>query len=129
MTDQAVPEEFASSAGTVRWGAVGSGEPVVLLHGTLFSSYVWRDVAAALAPGYRVYFWDMPGYGISEMRTGQSVSLAPQGRVFTELLARSRALAALVPGVESHPIAGAGHLVQSDAPAQLTAALVDFLRR
>lgn len=87
MEAQGPTEEFASSAGTVRWGAVGSGEPVVLLHGTPFSSFVWRDVAAALAPGYRVYFWDMPGYGTSEMRSGQRVSLAAQGEVFAELLA------------------------------------------
>ncbi|GAA1468072.1 alpha/beta hydrolase [Nocardiopsis exhalans] len=86
MGVQGPTEVFASSAGAVRWGAVGSGEPVVLLHGTPFSSYLWRDVAAALAPRYRVYFWDMPGYGTSEMRSGQRVSLAVQGKVFAELL-------------------------------------------
>jgi pimeloyl-ACP methyl ester carboxylesterase len=86
MGVQEPTEVFASSAGAVRWDAVGSGDPVVLLHGTPFSSYVWRDVAAALATRYRVYFWDMPGYGTSEMRSGQRVSLATQGKVFAELL-------------------------------------------
>lgn len=61
--------------------------PVVLLHGTPFSSYVWRGVARALATTHRVYVWDMPGYGTSEMSDGQDVSLAAQGGVFTELLA------------------------------------------
>jgi pimeloyl-ACP methyl ester carboxylesterase len=33
-----------------------------------------------------VFVWDMPGYGVSEKSAGQDVSLAAQGRVFTELL-------------------------------------------
>ena len=80
-------EAFESEQGTVRWWAAGSGEPVVLLHGTPFSSYVWQGVAAGLADRYRVYTWDMPGYGVSEQRTGQRVSLEAQGRVFAELIA------------------------------------------
>ncbi|MGW0713021.1 alpha/beta fold hydrolase [Streptomyces sp. NPDC002643] len=84
-------ETFHSAgSGVVRWGTVGEAgrEPVVLLHGTPFSSYVWRGVARGLAGrGYQVFVWDMPGYGASEMSAGQDVSLAAQGRVFTELLA------------------------------------------
>ena len=87
MIEQRPTEVFKSDQGVVRWRAEGAGEPVVLLHGTPFSSYVWREVAAALADRYRVYTWDMPGYGASEQRSGQRVSLAAQGRVFVELLA------------------------------------------
>lgn len=77
-----------SGIGDVRWDRLGEEgkEPVVLLHGTPFSSFVWRGVARALAPHFRVYVWDMPGYGASEKCTGQDVSLAAQGRVFAELL-------------------------------------------
>ncbi|MBR8743059.1 alpha/beta fold hydrolase [Nocardiopsis sp. MG754419] len=87
MVDQGQTEVFASAEGAVRWNVIGSGEPVVLSHGTPFSSYVWREIAPALADRYRVYTWDMPGYGASEQRTGQHVSLAAQGRVFAALLA------------------------------------------
>ena len=41
---------------------------------------------------------------------------------------RDRELARLIPDVVTRPIDGAGHLVQLDAPARLTAALLDFLR-
>ncbi|GGP94010.1 pimeloyl-ACP methyl ester carboxylesterase [Actinomadura coerulea] len=41
--------------------------------------------------------------------------------------AKGRELAALVPGARLHTVEGAGHLVQEDAPAELTAALSAFL--
>jgi alpha/beta hydrolase family protein len=69
-----------AASGEVRWERLGNGagEPVVLLHGTPFSSYVWRDIAGALAQRYEVYVWDMPGYGASAKAAGQDVSLAAQ---------------------------------------------------
>ncbi|MFD0905558.1 alpha/beta fold hydrolase [Actinomadura sediminis] len=79
---------YASTSGEVRWEVFGEegAQPVVLLHGTPFSSFVWRGVARALAGTYRVYVWDMPGYGASEKRDGQDVSLAAQGEIFRDLL-------------------------------------------
>lgn len=89
MSEWQLPETFRSTWGDIRWGSLGQPgqDPVVLLHGTPFSSYVWRAVARALARRHQVFVWDMPGYGASEMSTDQDVSLATQGRVFTELLA------------------------------------------
>ncbi|WP_328419702.1 alpha/beta fold hydrolase [Streptomyces sp. NBC_00443] len=89
MSEWQLPETFRSTSGNIRWDSLGQPgqDPVVLLHGTPFSSYVWRAVARALARRHQVFVWDMPGYGASEMSTGQDVSLATQGRVFTELLA------------------------------------------
>lgn len=89
MSGWQLARTFQSSSGAVRWDTMGDPgrDPVVLLHGTPFSSYVWRDVARALSRRHQVFVWDMPGYGTSEMSDGQDVSLAAQGRVFTELLA------------------------------------------
>src|SRR3712207_9432286 len=39
-----------------------------------------------LAEANTVYAFDLPGYGSSEKRAGQDVSLAAQGRVLSELL-------------------------------------------
>ncbi len=88
MSEWQLAETFRSESGDVRWGRLGEvGPPVVLLHGTPFSSYVWRAVARSLASSHQVFVWDMPGYGKSEKFDGQDVSLAAQGRIFTELLA------------------------------------------
>ncbi|MGW4290030.1 alpha/beta fold hydrolase [Streptomyces sp. NPDC004673] len=89
MSEWHLSETFRSTSGDVRWDSLGEPgrDPVVLLHGTPFSSYVWRAVAQALARHHQVFVWDMPGYGTSEKADGQDVSLAAQGKVFTELLA------------------------------------------
>ncbi|MEV7088068.1 alpha/beta hydrolase [Streptomyces sp. NPDC093085] len=88
MTEWILDRTFPSSSGEIRWTELGPPglPPVVLLHGTPFSSYVWRTVARALARDHRVLVWDMPGYGASEQSAGQDVSLDAQARVFTELL-------------------------------------------
>ncbi|WP_314416509.1 alpha/beta fold hydrolase [Streptomyces kroppenstedtii] len=82
-------ESWESPNGTLRWDRLGprDGPPVVLLHGTPFSSYVWHEIAPALAAeGHRVHVWDMPGYGGSAKTHGQDVSLKAQGEVFAGLL-------------------------------------------
>ncbi|MET0698564.1 MAG: alpha/beta hydrolase [Mycobacterium sp.] len=75
--------------GVVRWDSFGEGPPIVLVHGTPYSSFLWRDVAAALARrGRHVYVFDHLGYGQSDKREGQDLTLAAQGRNFAELLRR-----------------------------------------
>ncbi|CAM5463092.1 alpha/beta fold hydrolase [Streptomyces violaceorubidus] len=88
MSAWPLPESFAGASGTVRWNRLGApdGRPLVLLHGTPFSSYVWRAVARSLGRHHQVFVWDMPGYGLSEKSAGQDVSLAAQGQVFARLL-------------------------------------------
>lgn len=77
---------YESSGGLVAYDVIGSGPPVVLIHGTPFSSRVWRKIVPKLAEKRTVYVFDLIGYGASEKREGQDVSLAAQGRVVAELL-------------------------------------------
>jgi len=88
VDDWSLGSTYASRSGHVRWSALGEPgrPPVVLVHGTPFSSFVWRGVARALAAHHRVFVWDMPGYGASDKSEGQDVSLAAQARVLVELL-------------------------------------------
>ncbi|WP_345433221.1 alpha/beta fold hydrolase [Actinoallomurus vinaceus] len=89
LGDWRLTRTYQAGSGEVHWERLGDrgGLPVVLLHGTPFSSYVWRGVARALAQRHEVFVWDMPGYGASEKAEGQDVSLAAQGALFAELLA------------------------------------------
>ena len=70
----------------IAWGSIGQGEPIVLVHGTPFSSQVWRRIAPWLARHRTVYFFDLLGYGESEKRQGQDVSLGVQNQVLAEML-------------------------------------------
>lgn len=75
--------------GVVRSESLGEGPPTVLVHGTPYSSFLWRDVAVALARrGRRVIVFDHLGYGQSDKHDGQDLTLAAQGRNFAELLRR-----------------------------------------
>jgi pimeloyl-ACP methyl ester carboxylesterase len=48
-------------------GAIGSGDPVILIHGTPSSSYIWRNVAPQLTKaGHKVHVFDLLGFGASE---------------------------------------------------------------
>jgi pimeloyl-ACP methyl ester carboxylesterase len=86
MTTWTLTRTAATSAGEVRYDILGEGPPLVLVHGTPTWSYIWRHVAPVLARDYRVYLYDMPGYGLSEKTPDQDVSMGMQGRVLAELL-------------------------------------------
>jgi pimeloyl-ACP methyl ester carboxylesterase len=79
---------FSFESQSVRFGSLGRADlpPLVLLHGTPFSSIVWRRIAPYLAGRRQVFYFDLLGYGRSEMRAGQDVSLAVQGRLLAALL-------------------------------------------
>ncbi|SFE08480.1 Pimeloyl-ACP methyl ester carboxylesterase [Actinopolyspora alba] len=96
--------EFETPGGMIRWTALGSGEPLVLVHGTPYSSFLWRDLAPALARTRRVYAFDLLGFGRSEQREGQDLSLAAHARNLARLLDHWELSN---PSVVAHDIGGA----------------------
>jgi haloalkane dehalogenase len=58
--------ELALREGRMHYVDEGSGDPVVLVHGTPTWSFEWRHVIAALAPRRRVIAMDHLGFGLSE---------------------------------------------------------------
>jgi pimeloyl-ACP methyl ester carboxylesterase len=104
MMDWTLDRELGTPGGTVRWTALGNGDPVVLVHGTPYSSFLWRDIAPALALTRRVYVFDHLGFGQSDQRDGQDLSLAAQARVLTRLLEHWQLVR---PSLVAHDIGGA----------------------
>ncbi|MFP7761643.1 alpha/beta fold hydrolase [Marisediminicola sp. LYQ85] len=86
MKEKQLLDEFAWQERTVRWERFGSGPALVFLHGTPWSSLLWRPIARALARRFTVYLWDMPGYGSSSKEPSHSVDLGVQSEVFAALL-------------------------------------------
>jgi pimeloyl-ACP methyl ester carboxylesterase len=70
---------------TIAWDRFGDGPPLVLLHGTPWSQYLWRPYAEALASRFTVHLWDMPGYGRSSKDPAHTVDLGFQSEVFAHL--------------------------------------------
>ncbi len=105
----------------IAWGRLGEGEPIVLVHGTPFSSQVWRRIAPWLARRRQVHFFDLLGYGASEKTAGQDVSLGIQNLVLAEML---RHWGLDRPEVVAHDFGGAtvlrGHYLQGLRYRRLT---------
>lgn len=78
-------ESFEWHGSTVRWARFGEGRPVVLCHGTPWSSFVWRATVDTLSHDRSVYVWDMVGYGQSDKPEGD-VSLGTQGLLLAALV-------------------------------------------
>lgn len=81
-----LPHRFEFDGRSVAWGSLGKGDPLVLIHGTPFSSQVWRRIAPLLAEHWRVYFFDLLGYGLSDKEGDHDVSLGVQNRLLAALV-------------------------------------------
>ncbi|MAM87244.1 MAG: alpha/beta hydrolase [unclassified Hahellaceae] len=58
----------------------GSGEPILLLHGTGSSLHTWDQWASSLAPHYRVIRVDLPGSGLTEPHPAAAYEVADDVR-------------------------------------------------
>ena len=126
MQAWALGERFQTGAGAIAWDRLGEGPPVVLVHGTPWSSWTWRRVARDLAQRFTVHVFDLLGFGASDKGPDQDVSLAGHGRRLAALLdhwSLDR------PAVVAHDIGGAAalraHLVHGRPVASL--ALLDVV--
>lgn len=82
-----VTESLIVDGQRIATGVHGTGNPVVLIHGTPSYSYEWRNVMTRLEDaGYRVYVYDLLGYGKSERPLNADTSVAGQEAVLMELL-------------------------------------------
>lgn len=93
----------STSAGRVAYGIAGDGPPLVLAHGWPWSSFSWHRIIPALSERFTVHWYDMPGFGRSELSPPRPPSLAVQGEVFGEMLDHWRLDA---PMVAAHDFGG-----------------------
>lgn len=77
-TATAPPVATVTVAGgtTLGYRELGSGPPVLLLHGWPTSSHLWRAVMPAVAERNRVLALDLPGFGASDKPAGAAYDFA-----------------------------------------------------
>lgn len=80
-------EQISWEGRTIACGRTGTGPPVVVCHGTPWSSVVWSRYADALADAFTVHAWDMPGYGRSSKDPRHPVDFGAQAEAFAAVLA------------------------------------------
>jgi pimeloyl-ACP methyl ester carboxylesterase len=74
--------------GTVPYRELGTGEPIVLVHGLLVNSLLWAEVAEALADRFRVIAPDLPlGSHTQPLRPGTDLTPAGLARLIADFLA------------------------------------------
>ena len=103
-TAWSLSKRFDYKGQSVAYDTLGEGDPVVLVHGTPFSSFAWRRIARELARDRKVYVFDLLGYGQSEKADGQDVSLGVRNSVLAELLRHWRTPIARLPSMPTSVI-------------------------
>lgn len=88
-------------ASGLRWHVqvMGSGPPLLLLHGTGAATHSWRDLAPLLARDFTVVAPDLPGHGFTDTPDGDGLSLNGM----------AREVAALLQALEIEPAFAVGH--------------------
>lgn len=85
-----VEENVIINGNRIAYGIYGQGQPVVLLHGTPSSSLIWRNVIPHItSSSFKVYVYDLLGYGLSERPWNSEIDTSISGQVpiLEELLA------------------------------------------
>ena len=59
MTEWNLSEKYVFNGHTVRYDICGDGPPVVLVHGTPWSSFNLRHIIKALSENFTVYYYDL----------------------------------------------------------------------
>ncbi|MBW9266660.1 MAG: alpha/beta hydrolase [Candidatus Thiodiazotropha sp. (ex. Lucinisca nassula)] len=85
MTNWNLTETYTFEDRYVKFGVKGHGPPVIVLHGTPWSSYNMRHIIDALLNSFTTYYFDLIGYGQSDKSHGD-VSLGIQNTILHQLI-------------------------------------------
>ncbi|CCN72765.1 alpha/beta fold hydrolase [Vibrio nigripulchritudo] len=85
MSIWSLSDTFSFQGRDVKYGIQGEGEPVVLVHGTPWSSFNLRHLIQKLSTQYRVHYFDLLGYGESD-KSDADVSLGIQNQLLDALI-------------------------------------------
>lgn len=85
MSNWNLPHIFEFEGRPVKYGIQGEGTPLVLVHGTPWSSFNLRHLIHDLSCDYEVYYFDLLGYGESD-KSDADVSLGIQNKLLDTLI-------------------------------------------
>lgn len=81
-------KEVALTSGVIRYREIGTGSPVVFVHGLLVNGNLWRKVVPQLAPNFRCIVPDLPlGSHLYPMHPDADLTPPALARLIAEFLA------------------------------------------
>jgi 3-oxoadipate enol-lactonase len=93
-------QNFAKLNGvSLAYRDIGSGLPIVFIHGHPFNQSMWDPQVSALSGKYRVITFDLRGYGASEVPAVESITLETMAADINALLDRLGIAKAVVAGL------------------------------
>ena len=96
---QSFKYESATHTFDVKWTSLGdkTSQPLIFIHGTPWSSKMWKPFALALSRQYHVYLFDRPGFGESpaEKSSQGSIPDDPVVKYDSDLARQSEVFSAL----------------------------------
>lgn len=85
MENWNLPHTFKFEGRDVKYNVEGEGYPLILVHGTPWSSFNLRHLIKDLSKKYKVYYFDLLGYGVSD-KSDADVSLGIQNKLLLALV-------------------------------------------
>jgi len=85
MSVWALKKSFDFEGREVKWDTMGQGPPLIVVHGTPWSSFNLRHLIKGLSDEYQVFYFDLLGYGQSD-KSDNDVSLGIQNKVLARLI-------------------------------------------
>ena len=87
-------------SGRIKWHVqvMGSGPPLLLIHGTGAATHSWRALAPLLAERFTVIAPDLPGHGFTRGRPVGGLSMRAMARAVAELIATLEVKPAVIVG-------------------------------
>ena len=82
MPDKLLDDNVLIQGQRIACGVHGEGDPLVLIHGTPFYSRIWHQVLPQLVTaGFKVYLYDLLGFGNSERPADSSIDTSVSGQL------------------------------------------------
>lgn len=74
----------------LHYKTLGSGKPVIMIHGFAANTYTWRHLVPALAKKHKVYMLDLKGFGESPKPDDGAYSIYDQARLVIDMIKQQK---------------------------------------
>lgn len=86
LESKAIYHETSGSSARINYYQIGSGDPMILLHGFAASSFTWFHITEVLSKSHTIFALDFKGFGLSDKPFDNGYSLRDQADIVRQLI-------------------------------------------